>query len=233
MSPYSANDASSPEDPVSTNLSDPGDGRQASSESERSPTNTRERKLNRARRFLEVVGVLTIAFSALAIFFTWGDRVNFDAACKPAAKAEVKSADTPILHETVTDLANMMSLAEKKKLNTLLAYVEKADSTQIVVLTVPSLNGSTIYAYSMSIYEANKIGKKGNDNGVLFLVAKAEHEIRIGVGRGLESKLTDLAASRILNDIVVPYFKAGRFDAGFDEGTTAIVKAVHGEFKAD
>jgi uncharacterized protein len=137
----------------------------------------------------------------------------------------------PALTGRVNDYAGMISAPVKADLEAKLKQFETAESTQIVILTVPSLKGDPIEDFSIRVAEAWKIGQKGKDNGVLLIVSKEEHKVRIEVGYGLEGKLTDLVSGRITRDEIVPAFKAGQFDIGFTKGVAAIIAAVHGEYK--
>jgi uncharacterized protein len=138
----------------------------------------------------------------------------------------------PALSGRINDYGAMISAPVKAELEARLQQLETAESTQVVILTVPSLQGDTIEDFSIRVVEAWKIGHKGSDNGVLLIVARDEHKVRIEVGYGLEGKLTDLLAGRIINDEIVPAFKANQFDAGFTRGVDAIIATVHGEYKA-
>lgn len=140
--------------------------------------------------------------------------------------------DVPPLRGRVNDNAAMISSQMEAGLDAKLAELEKTESTQIVILTVPSLEGDALEDFSMKVVEAWKIGQKGYDNGVLFLVSRDDRKIRIEVGYGLEGRLTDLVAGRIVDNEVVPAFKAGQIDAGFLRGVESIVLAVKGEYKA-
>jgi len=131
----------------------------------------------------------------------------------------------------VTDLAGMISPAERQRLEQTLLAFEQSDSTQIAVLTIPSLEGDALEDFSIRTVEAWKIGQKGKDNGVLLLVSKGDRKIRIEVGRGLEGVLTDLLAGRIVDQVITPHFKAGQLDEGFAAGISAIISATRGEFQ--
>ena len=145
----------------------------------------------------------------------------------------VHAADVPALKGYVNDYANMMSPAVRTKLTNELKEFERTDSTQVVILTIPSLEGLAIEDYSIKVAEAWKVGQKGRDNGILFIVASQERKMRIEVGRGLEGKLTDLTAGRIIDLVVKPRFKRGDFNGGFVAGVAALIDATKGEFKAD
>lgn len=140
--------------------------------------------------------------------------------------------EVPPLKGHVNDYANILNPSQAGPLETKLTEFEKTDSTQIVVLTIPSLEGEDLEGYSIKVAEAWKIGWKGLDNGVILLISQEEKKIRIEVGRGLEGKLTDLISGRIIRAAIVPYFKRGDFDGGIEAGTSAIMEAVRGEFKA-
>jgi uncharacterized protein len=141
--------------------------------------------------------------------------------------------DVPKLQGHVNDYANMISPSAKAELEKELTSFEQTDSTQIVILTIPSLEGEVLGEFSIKAAEAWKIGQKGKDNGIIITVAKQEKKIRVEVGRGLEGVLTDLAAGRIVNLVIEPRFKRGDFDGGFVAGVHSLIDATRGEFKAD
>jgi uncharacterized protein len=140
--------------------------------------------------------------------------------------------DVPPLRAHVNDTGGMLSSGAVQRLEEQLTAFEKSDSTQIAVLTIPSLEGESLEDYSIKVAEAWKIGQKGKDNGAILLIAKQERKIRIEVGRGLEGKLTDLLSGRIIRGEIAPRFKAGDFDGGVSAGVTAIMAAVKGEYTA-
>jgi uncharacterized protein len=141
--------------------------------------------------------------------------------------------DVPRLQGYVNDDAGMISPSTKIKLEEELRAFEESDSTQIVIMTILSLEGENIEEFGIKVAEAWKIGHQGKDNGVLFIVSKQERKIRIEVGRGLEGKLTDLMAGRIIDQIIKPRFKQSDFDGGFIAGVSALISATRGEFKVE
>jgi uncharacterized protein len=141
--------------------------------------------------------------------------------------------DVPRLQGYVNDYAGMVSPSARSKIEGELRTFEQSDSTQVVILTIPSLEGENIEEFSIKVAEAWKIGQQQKDNGVLFVVSKQERKIRIEVGRGLEGKLTDLMAGRIIDQVIKPRFKQGDFDGGFITGVSALIDATRGEFKAE
>ncbi|MGA2463559.1 MAG: TPM domain-containing protein [Thermodesulfobacteriota bacterium] len=141
--------------------------------------------------------------------------------------------DVPKLQGYVNDYAGLISPSAKSKIEEELRAFEQSDSTQIVILTIPSLEGENIEEFGIKVAEAWKIGQQVKDNGVLFIVSKQDRKIRIEVGRGLEGKLTDLMAGRIIDQIIKPRFKQGDFDGGVIAGVSALIDGTRGEFKAE
>ncbi|OIQ49801.1 hypothetical protein BerOc1_01726 [Pseudodesulfovibrio hydrargyri] len=146
--------------------------------------------------------------------------------------ATALALDVPPYTTRVNDLGRMMSPQTRQTLESQLAALEESDSTQVAVLTVPSLEGDAIEDFSIRVAEAWKVGHKDFDNGVILLVSKEDRRIRIEVGYGLEGRLTDVLAGQIIDNVITPQFRAGRYNQGFLEGVTAITGAVRGEFTA-
>ncbi|MGD0585890.1 MAG: TPM domain-containing protein, partial [Oryzomonas sp.] len=140
--------------------------------------------------------------------------------------------DVPQLSGRINDYARILSPGTAQQLEQKLAAFERDQSTQIAVLTVPSLQGDDIDQFSIRVAEQWKLGQKGRDNGVLLVLAQAEHKVRIEVGMGLQGVLPDITASHIIRDVMHPYLKTGNFDQGVTAGIDAIISATKGEFKA-
>jgi len=138
----------------------------------------------------------------------------------------------PRLKGRVNDYAGMLSSTTERQLDDTLRQLEQTDATQIAVLTIPSLKGDNLEAFSIRVAEQWKIGQKGFDNGAILLIAKKERKIRIEVGYGLEGRLTDLVSGQIIRNVIVPQFRAGNIDRGISDGVQSMIKAVRGEFKA-
>ena len=138
--------------------------------------------------------------------------------------------DVPPLKAHVNDYAHMFSARTVQEMERTLADFEAKESTQIAVLTVPTLAGENLEEYSIKVAEAWKIGWKGLDSGVILLIAEKERKIRIEVGRGLEGRLTDLISGRIIRNEITPHFKTGDYDGGLTAGLGAIMSAVKGEY---
>ena len=147
--------------------------------------------------------------------------------------APILALDVPGLKGRVNDYANLLSPATEASLESVLKSLESSDSTQIVVLTINSLQNDSLEQFSLRVVEDWKIGQQGLDNGVLLLVARDDRKIRIEVGYGLEGTLTDMTAGRIIRNVISPKFKQGDFNQGIIDGIGAIVATVRGEFSAD
>ncbi|MDH3455190.1 MAG: TPM domain-containing protein [Desulfuromonadales bacterium] len=139
--------------------------------------------------------------------------------------------EVPKLNGYVNDLADVISPGTELKVERFLRGFESSDSTQLVILTIESLEGEPLEEYSLKVAENWKIGQKGKDNGALLLIAKQDRQMRIEVGYGLEGRLTDLLAGRIIDNEIKPRFQAGDFDGGVIAGVTAMAEAVRGEYQ--
>ncbi len=135
----------------------------------------------------------------------------------------------PFLSGRVNDNANMIPADAKLRIEQKLAAFEQQTGAQVAVLTIPSLEGEPVEDFSLRVVEAWKLGKKGKDNGVLFLISKQDRRMRIEVGYGLEGDLTDLESGRILSDVVAPYFRNGDFGGGIEHGVDAILASLQGQ----
>lgn len=131
----------------------------------------------------------------------------------------------------VNDLAGVLSAQTELKIERFLRDFERSDSTQLMVLTIASLEGESLEEYSLRVAESWKIGQQGKDNGALLLIAKQDRKIRIEVGYGLEGSLTDLLTGRIIDQEISPRFKAGDYDGGVIAGVVGMAEAVRGEYK--
>jgi uncharacterized protein len=138
----------------------------------------------------------------------------------------------PPLAARVTDLTHTLSSAETAALETKLADWEARTSNQLVVLLVPTTQPEPIEAYSIRVAEKWKIGRKGQDNGALFVIAKNDRKMRIEVGYGLEGVLPDVTARRIIAENVAPAFRDGKFAEGINAGVDRIIAVVGGETPA-
>ncbi|SHJ38142.1 TPM domain-containing protein [Aquimarina spongiae] len=136
----------------------------------------------------------------------------------------------PSLETAVYDDATLLSNAEVKLLERKLIRYADTTSTQIVVATITSLQGENIGLYAAEWAHKWGVGQEKEDNGVFILVAKNDRKIWIATGYGVEEKLTDFTCKTIIDEIITPEFKKGRFYTGLDKGTTAIFEVLAGTF---
>lgn len=135
----------------------------------------------------------------------------------------------PPLTGRVVDSAHVLSAAAVQSLSQKLADHEAATRQQVVVTTVPSLQGHEIAEYGYRLGRAWGIGEKDKNTGAILLVAPTEREVRIEVGYGLEGTLTDALSRVIIEQRIIPEFRAGRMEAGIVAGTDAILGTLRGE----
>jgi uncharacterized protein len=135
----------------------------------------------------------------------------------------------PFLAGRVVDEAQMLSPEARQRIEGKLTALEQQTTDQVVVLTIPSLDGAALESYSLEVAQTWHLGQKGKDNGVLLLIARDDRKMRIEVGYGLEGTLTDLKSKQILDDIIRPRFQRGEFGQGVEDGVDGILKVIHGE----
>ncbi|PZN93241.1 MAG: methanol dehydrogenase, partial [Alphaproteobacteria bacterium] len=129
----------------------------------------------------------------------------------------------PKLTGRVTDAAGILPADTVATLEARLAALETSTTTQLVVATVPDLEGNDIADYANQLFRTWGVGQKATNNGVLLLVAPNERKVRIEVGYGQEGTLTDALTSQIIRRNIIPYFKAGDMAGGVTAGTEALV----------
>jgi uncharacterized protein len=141
--------------------------------------------------------------------------------------------EVPAASGYVNDLAAILSADTRMELERFLREFDRTDSTQVVVLTIPSLEGASLEEFSLRVVEAWKPGQKNRDNGALILVVSDDRMIRIEAGKGLEGTLTDLVAGRIIDYEMAPRFRQGDFNGGVTAAVNAVVNVVRGEYRAE
>ena len=129
----------------------------------------------------------------------------------------------------VTDLTGTLSAEQQRTLTGKLADFEHEKGSQLAVLVLPSTKPETIEQYGIRVGEAWKLGRRGVDDGVILIVAKNDHRLRIEVGYGLEGAIPDAVAMRIIDETITPAFKAGDFYTGINAGVDRIMRAARGE----
>ncbi len=132
----------------------------------------------------------------------------------------------PPLTGRVVDQAGVMSAANRAAVETKLKALEEKSGIQLVVATVKSLQGSDIETYANELFRFWKLGEAKKNNGVLLLVAPAEHKVRIEVGYGLEGTLTDALSSVIIASAIIPRFRANDYSGGIERGVDGIISVL-------
>lgn len=143
------------------------------------------------------------------------------------------AAVLPKLSGYVNDYAGIISPAKKIDLENRIKNFEQSDSPQIIIVTIPSLEGESIEDFSKKVAESWKVEQKGNDKSVFFIVAKQERKVRIEVTRALEDRITDLTAGQLIRQVITPKFESGDFDGGFVAGTLSLIEAYRGTYRSE
>ena len=167
--------------------------------------------------------ILTIIASAL-ILFTANSALSYvpdDLDFVPMGDGAV--SEVPLhadiipekLESYVVDLADIIDNSSEYKLNQYLQELEQKTTAQLVILTIKSLEGGSIEDFSITIaHDRWKLGQKGKDNGVLFLISLKDKKYRIEVGYGLEGVIPDSLAGTIGRNYLVPFFRKGEYSKG-------------------
>ena len=146
-----------------------------------------------------------------------------------AVQAAHAVRDVPFLTGPVMDLAGMIPDTTQNQLEARIRAFERETGAQVQVLVVPDLDGEPVEDFSIRVVDAWQLGRGEQDNGVLFLIAKAERRMRIEVGYGLEDSLTDAKSRRILDNVVTPRFRAGDIGGGVSAGVETLFSVIRGE----
>ena len=142
--------------------------------------------------------------------------------CFSANFAPALAIDFPPPSGFVNDFAGVFSESFRQELEADLTAFEKETSVEIAVVTIKSLEETTIDDYAVRLFEAWKIGKDSEDNGILLLVAPNEREVRIEVGYGLEPIITDSRAGKIIRSEIIPSFKEADYEEGVKKGVVGV-----------
>lgn len=145
-----------------------------------------------------------------------------------AAASELPSPTGP-----VTDLAGILDSGTKERLLQVILDVRERTTAEIAVLTVPTTAPEPIQEYSVAVFDRWKIGKRGRDNGLLFLVAVQDRRLWITTGYGLEGILPDGKIGEIRDRQIIPYFRAGRYAEGILRGTEALASVILAQGKTE
>jgi len=165
---------------------------------------------------------IILAFCAILLPFCLGSAL---------ASAQVGSvpAYAGMPRQYVEDYANVINPAQEQSLNGILQELEQKTGAQYIVLTVETAGGLPIEQFAISLAEKWKLGQKGKDNGLLFVIAVKDRLYRFEVGYGLEGFITDQYCGRIGREVLVPYLRKGDFSTGIFQANARIAQKIAAE----
>jgi len=149
--------------------------------------------------------------------------------CACALAQAQQLAPIPALDTPVVDTTGTLDAATRQALEAQALALQQRKGSQLQVLMVPSTQPEDIAAYTQRVYDQWKLGRKGVDDGVLLVVARDDRRVRIQPGYGLEGAIPDATAERVIQEYLVPKFRAGDFAGGITDATAALAKLVDGE----
>ncbi|MDM9382324.1 TPM domain-containing protein [Chlorogloeopsis sp. ULAP01] len=130
----------------------------------------------------------------------------------------------------VTDMAGILSQQTEAEINQMISQLEAKHGTEIAVVTVPQTTPSgSVKKFATELFNDWAIGKKGQDNGVLFLISVGDRRVEIETGYGVEAILPDAKVGNIIDTQIIPRFKQGDFEGGTLAGTKALVLILEGD----
>ncbi len=138
-----------------------------------------------------------------------------------------KAFEVPRLTGPVIDEMNLLSSSARDQIENYIRQIRQNNGPQLQVFITSSLQGEEVEQVTIKVFDTWKLGDKGIDNGILFLIAPTARKMRIEVGKGLEGDLPDVIAKRIVADVVAPYFKRQEYDSGVVQGVLAIAKYIN------
>jgi uncharacterized protein len=148
------------------------------------------------------------------------------------APAKAADPDYPALTGRVVDDAGLLSAEDERTITVDLEALEKKTTDQLVLVTLPSLQGFEIEEFGYKLGRHWGVGQEGKDNGVILIVAPKERKVRIEVGRGLEGVLPDAIAKVIIENAILPKFRSGDFPGGIKAGLRDITLVLTGDAEA-
>ncbi|WP_413532536.1 TPM domain-containing protein [Empedobacter brevis] len=133
----------------------------------------------------------------------------------------------------VQDYAHVFDAMQLNELEQKLVAYDDSTSTQILVLTVKSLDGYPLETFANDIGQNWKVGTKGKDNGVVIVLSEQDRKITIRTGYGAQIYLPPSINKSIIDNVIIPYFKEGDYAGGINAGVTSIFQAFAGKYKQD
>jgi uncharacterized protein len=143
--------------------------------------------------------------------------------------AVARALELPALSGHVNDYARLLSPSEARALEARLAAYERETGHQFVMVSVATTGSVAIEQYAVRLEEAWQIGDRARDDGLLLVIAAADHRMRIEVGYGLEGAIADVTAARVLDDVVAPAFRTRSYAAGINGAFDVLCRAAQSE----
>jgi len=160
---------------------------------------------------------------AIALAVTLGAGAMLPLAGRAQTPAVVQPKPLRIAYAgPVTDAADILAVGQRVSLAQDLARIEARTRRQIVVATVPTLGGQDIERYAHDLGGRWGVGHKDRDDGIVILLAPNERLVRIAVGDGLDSVLTDAVCQQIIDEVMLPEFREGRLYEGLSGAVAAL-----------
>jgi uncharacterized protein len=147
----------------------------------------------------------------------------------PLAAAAQQLAAIPPLDSPVVDTTGTLDASTRQALEAQARALQQRKGSQLQVLVVPTTQPEDIAQYAVRAFDQWKLGREKVDDGVLLLVAKDDRRVRIEVGYGLEGAIPDATSARVIQEYLVPKFRAGDYAGGITDATGVLVKLIEGE----
>ena len=135
----------------------------------------------------------------------------------------------PALDSPVVDTTGTLDATQKQQLEQQALALQQRKGSQLQVLIVPSTQPEDIFDYTQRVFDQWKLGRQGVDDAVILVVAKDDRRVRIHTGYGLEGAIPDAVANRVIQEYLVPKFRAGDYAGGVTDATAVLVKLIDGE----
>jgi len=148
------------------------------------------------------------------------------ATCPAFAQKKTTQVPAPPMKTRVVDLTNTLGAQEADALRQEISELESSTQAQLAVLVVPTTGQETIEQYATRVFERWKLGRKGEDDGVLVLVALKDRRMRIEVGKGLEGTISDIQAASIIDREMAPRFRNGDYAGGMQAAVRALAQLI-------
>lgn len=169
------------------------------------------------KKFFKIIAVTVVVF--IIGFFSYG-----------IVKRMMTVPPAPSLEQPVVDMTGTLTISDISQISKIIHNQDEDDYAQIAVLMVHNLPlGKSIEKASLDTARSWNIGSKNDKNGVLLYIVKDDRELRIEVADGASPYLTDSESSRIIQDVITPYFKQGEYTKGIEAGVRNIRAEVDGE----